>query len=55
MPCRDSSVIIGRNEVAQVVLHLLGAGDFVGERPQENLLRGIIRSQQQNFHVTFTR
>ena len=53
-PCRDSSNIIGRNEVSQVVLHLLGAGDFVGERPRKDLLRGIIRSQQQNFHVTFT-
>ena len=55
VPCRDSGNIIGRNEVSQVVLHLLAAGDFVGERPQKDLLRGIIRSQNQNFHVTFTR
>ncbi len=55
VPCRDSSIIRGRNEVSQVVLELLGAGTFVGERPKNNLLRGIIRSENQNFHVTFTR
>jgi hypothetical protein len=53
--CRDSSVIEGRNEVAQVVLHLFGAGDFVGERTSTTQLKGIIRSREQNFHVTFTR
>ena len=55
VPCRDSSIIQGRNEVAQVVLELLGAGVFVGERPKRDMLKGIIRSQGQNFHVTFTR
>ena len=55
VPCRDSGVIRGRNEVSQVVLEILGAGDFVGERPEKDLLKGIIRSQTQNFHVTFTR
>ena len=55
IPCRDSSIIRGRNEVAQVVLELLGAGDFVGERPKKDLLKGIIRSEGQNFHVSFTR
>ena len=53
--CKDSSIIQGRNEVAQVVLHLFGAGDFVGERTSDTQLKGIIRSQEQNFHVTFTR
>ena len=55
VPCRDSSIIRGRNEVAQVVLELLGAGTFVGERPRKDFLKGIIRSENQNFHVTFTR
>lgn len=55
VPCRDSSIIRGRNDVSQVVLELLGAGTFVGERPESDLLRGIIRSESQNFHVTFTR
>jgi hypothetical protein len=55
VPCRDSSIITGRNDVSQVVLELLGAGTFVGERPNKDLLRGIIRSESQNFHVTFTR
>ena len=50
-----SGIIRGRNEVAQVVLELLGAGVFVGERPKRDMLKGIIRSQGQNFHVTFTR
>jgi hypothetical protein len=53
--CRDSGVIRGRNDVSQVVLEILGAGTFVGERPKKDLLRGIIRSENQNFHVTFTR
>lgn len=53
--CKDSSVIQGRNEVAQVVLHLFGAGDFVGERTSTGQLKGIIRSREQNFHVTFAR
>jgi len=53
--CKDSSIIQGRNEVAQVVLHLFGAGDFVGERTSDTQLKGIIRSREQNFHVTFTR
>ena len=55
VPCRDSSIIRGRNDVSQVVLELRGAGTFVGERPKKDLLRGIIRSENQNFHVTFTR
>ncbi len=55
VPCRDSSIIRGRNDVSQVVLELLGAGTFVGEHPTKDLLRGIIRSETQNFHVTFTR
>ena len=53
--CKDSSVIKGRNEVAQVVLELLGAGNFVGELILKNQLKGIIRSEGQNFHVTFGR
>ncbi len=53
--CKDSSVIKGRNEVAQVVLELLGAGTFVGELTSASQLKGIIRSETQNFHVTFAR
>ena len=53
--CRDSSIIQGRTEVAQIVLHLFGAGDFVGEQTSTNQLKGAIRSSEQNFHVTFTR
>lgn len=53
--CTDSSIIQGRDEVAQVVLHLFGAGDFVGEQTKTNELKGAIRSMEQNFHVTFTR
>lgn len=53
--CADSSTIQGRNEVAQVVLDLLGAGTFVGELVNQKELKGIIRSQGQNFHVTFAR
>jgi hypothetical protein len=53
--CKDTSIIQGRNEVSQVVLHLFGAGDFVGERTTTTQLKGIIRSREQNFHVTFTR
>jgi hypothetical protein len=55
IPCTDSSIIRGRTEVAQVVLELLGAGTFVGEQPSTHQLKGIIRSEMQNFHVTFTR
>ena len=53
--CTDSSIIQGRTEVAQVVLHLFGAGDFVGEQTSKDQLKGIIRSREQNFHVTFSR
>jgi hypothetical protein len=53
VPCADSSIVTGRNEVAQVVLELLGAGTFVGERVKADTLRGIIRSENKNFHVTF--
>jgi hypothetical protein len=53
--CADSSIVTGRNEVAQVVLELLGAGTFVGELATADTLKGIIRSQQKNFHVTFGR
>ena len=53
--CGDSSIVSGRNEVAQVVLELLGAGVFVGERAAKDTLRGIIRSEGRNFHVTFAR
>lgn len=55
LPCADSSIVYGRNEVAQVVLDLLGAGTFVGELAKADTLKGIIRSQGQNFHVTFGR
>lgn len=55
VPCGDSSVVTGRNEVAQVVLELLGAGTFVGELASKDTLIGIIRSQGTNFHVTFAR
>lgn len=53
--CADSSIVRGRNEVAQVVLELLGAGTFVGELVNQKELKGIIRSENQNFHVTFAR
>jgi hypothetical protein len=53
--CADSSLVTGRNEVAQVVLELLGAGTFVGELATADTLKGIIRSQGKNFHVTFGR
>lgn len=53
--CADSSIVTGRNEVAQVVLELLGAGTFVGELAKADTLKGIIRSQGKNFHVTFGR
>ncbi|MEO8193120.1 MAG: hypothetical protein ABI681_04660 [Gemmatimonadales bacterium] len=53
--CADSSIVTGRNEVSQVVLELLGAGTFVGELAKADTLRGIIRSQGKNFHVTFGR
>ena len=55
IPCKDSSVLTGRTEVAQVVIELLGAGTFVGELVSANQLKGIIRSETQNFHVTFAR
>ncbi len=53
--CGDSSIVTGRNEVAQVVLELLGAGTFVGELATQDTLKGIIRSQGKNFHVKFGR
>jgi hypothetical protein len=53
--CGDSSIVTGRNEVSQVVLDLLGAGTFVGELATADTLKGIIRSQGMNFHVTFGR
>jgi hypothetical protein len=53
--CGDSSIVSGRNEVAQVVLDLLGAGTFVGELATKDTLKGIIRSQGTNFHVKFGR
>jgi hypothetical protein len=53
--CGDSSIVTGRNEVAQVVLDLLGAGTFVGELATKDTLKGIIRSQGANFHVKFGR
>jgi hypothetical protein len=55
VPCGDSSIVTGRNEVAQVVLELLGAGTFVGELATKDTLKGIIRSQGTNYHVTFGR
>lgn len=55
VPCGDSSVVSGRNEVSQVVLELLGAGTFVGELATKDTLKGIIRSQGTNYHVTFAR
>lgn len=53
--CTDSSIIQGRNEVAQVIIHLFGAGDFVGEHTSTDELKGVIGSFGQNFHVTFHR
>ncbi len=53
--CADSSIVAGRNEVAQVVLDLLGAGTFVGELAKRDTLKGIMRSQGKNFPVTFGR
>lgn len=55
IPCADSSMVTGRNEVAQVVLDLLGAGTFVGELARADTLKGIIRSQGRNFQVKFGR
>ena len=55
LPCGDSSIVTGRNEVAQVVLDLLGAGTFVGELASADTLRGIVRSDGRNYHVTFAR
>jgi hypothetical protein len=51
--CADSSLVTGRNEVAQVILDLLGAGTFVGVRARSDSLDGIIRSAGKNFHVAF--
>lgn len=51
----DYDLYIHDIEIAQIVLHLFGAGDFVGERTSTDELKGIIRSREQNFHVTFTR
>lgn len=53
--CADSSIVYGRNEVAQVALELLGAGTFVGELAKADTLKGIIRSEGKNFHVIFGR
>ncbi|HEY8164977.1 MAG TPA: hypothetical protein VIF83_05415 [Gemmatimonadaceae bacterium] len=53
--CADSSLVTGRNEVAQVVLDLLGAGTFVGVLASRDSLDGIIRSAGKNFHVAFKR
>jgi len=53
--CGDSSTIQGRNEVAQVVLELDGLGVFVGELVSQNELRGVIRSDKPNFHLTLAR
>lgn len=55
VPCADSSVVTGRNEMAQVVLELLGAGTFIGELAEADTLKGVIRSQGKNFHVKFGR
>ena len=55
VPCADSSVVTGRNEIAQVVLELLGAGTFIGELATADTLKGVIRSQGKNFHVKFGR
>jgi len=55
VPCGDSGILRGRNEVSQVVLEILGAGDFVGELIKQDTLKGIIRSSGLNFHVTFGR
>jgi hypothetical protein len=54
VPCGDSSIVSGRNEVGQVVLELLGAGIFVGEFAADDTLKGIIRSEG-TYHVTFAR
>lgn len=53
--CADSSIVYGRNEVAQVVLQLDGAGTFVGELAKADTLKGVMKSQGQNFHVAFGR
>lgn len=53
--CGDSSIVSGRNEVAQVVLDLLGAGTFVGELATKDTLKGVIRSAGTNYHVKFGR
>lgn len=53
--CADSSIVVGRNEISQVVLELLGAGTFVGELAGPDSLRGVIRSNGSNYHVKFGR
>ena len=53
--CRDTSTVIGRSEVAQVVLDLQGMGPFVGQLVQKDTLRGAIRLEGRNFHLKFGR
>ncbi len=53
--CGDSSTIQGRNEVAQVVLDLDGLGVFVGELVNRDELKGVIRSDKPNFHLSLSR
>lgn len=55
VPCADSSIVTGRNEVSQVVLELLGAGLFVGELTGPDSLKGVIKSSGTNYHVKFGR
>ncbi len=55
IPCADSSIVVGRNEISQVVLELLGAGTFVGELAGPDSLKGVIRSNGSNYHVKFGR
>ena len=55
VPCADSSLVVGRNEVSQVVLELLGAGVFIGELNGPDSLRGVIKSGGANYHVKFGR
>lgn len=53
--CADSSIVVGRNEISQVVLELLGAGTFVGELAGPDSLKGVIRSNGSNYRVKFGR
>ena len=55
IPCADSSIVTGRSEIAQVTLELLGAGTFVGELAKADTLKGVMKSQGKNYHVTFGR